>query len=145
MYIIYHANSKAICAAMKWLEISEHKFITLSDPNYPYLLKQIYSPPIILFVAGKEKALSSIQIAIVGSRYNDFYGEKWAQIFSKEFVTHKFTITSGLAVGIDGVSHKAALMHNGITVVVLGSGLNKLYPMQHTSLADKIKEQGELV
>ncbi|PAV01543.1 hypothetical protein CBG25_16060 [Arsenophonus sp. ENCA] len=71
-----HANSKAIYAAMKWLDVSEHKLITLSDPNYPYLLKQIYSPPIILFVAGKEKALSSTQIALVGSRYNDFYGEK---------------------------------------------------------------------
>lgn len=75
-----HSNSKAIYAAMKWLDVSEHKLITLSDPNYPYLLKQIYSPPIILFVAGKEKALSSTQIAMVGSRYNDFYGEKWALV-----------------------------------------------------------------
>nr|CBA71371.1 DNA processing protein [Arsenophonus nasoniae] len=140
-----HANSKAIYAAMKWLDVSEHKLITLSDPNYPYLLKQIYSPPIILFVAGKEKALSSTQIAMVGSRYNDFYGEKWAQIFSQELVMHKFTITSGLAIGIDGISHKTALRNNGITLAVLGSGLNKLYPTQHTSLANKIKEKGALV
>ncbi|HGJ5860741.1 MAG TPA: DNA-processing protein DprA [Arsenophonus nasoniae] len=140
-----HANSKAIYAAMKWLDVSEHKLITLSDPNYPYLLKQIYSPPIILFVAGKEKALSSTQIAMVGSRYNDFYGEKWAQIFSQELVMHKFTITSGLAIGIDGISHKTALRINGITLAVLGSGLNKLYPTQHTSLANKIKEKGALV
>ncbi|HGJ5899654.1 DNA-processing protein DprA [Arsenophonus apicola] len=140
-----HANSKAIYAAMKWLDVSEHKLITLSDPNYPYLLKQIYSPPIILFVAGKEKALYSAQIAVVGSRYNDFYGEKWAQIFSQELVMHKFTITSGLAIGIDGISHRTALEHNGLTVAVLGSGLNKLYPTQHTALANKIKEQGALV
>lgn len=63
----------------------------------------------------------------------------------KELVIHKFTITSSLAIGIDGISHEVALMHNGITVATLGSGLNKLYPMQHTGLADKIKEQGALV
>ncbi|MFS1582495.1 MAG: hypothetical protein ACL7AY_06265 [Candidatus Arsenophonus phytopathogenicus] len=60
-----HANSKAIYAAIKWLDVSEHKLITLSDPNYSYLLKQIYSLPIIRFVAGKEKKLSSTHNAIV--------------------------------------------------------------------------------
>ncbi|MFS1539404.1 MAG: DNA-processing protein DprA [Candidatus Phlomobacter fragariae] len=82
---------------------------------------------------------------MVGSRYNDFYGEKCAQIFSQELVTHKFIITSGLAIGIDGISHKAALKDNRINIDVLGSGLNKLYPIQHIGLADKIKEQGTLV
>ncbi|EPL6456974.1 MULTISPECIES: DNA-processing protein DprA [Providencia] len=129
----------------QWLMDKGNQMITFIDPSYPFLLKQIHHPPLLLFVVGKKEILTTPQIALVGSRQASEYGRKWATEFVKHFVQYGASITSGLALGIDGISHKAALDNNGVTIAVLGSGLANTYPKQHAALAEQIKEKGVLV
>lgn len=101
-----------------WLSNKHHQMITFCDSHYPFLLKQIYRPPLLLFVVGKSELLVTPQIAVVGSRRASEYGRIWTNLFVKSFVHHGITITSGLALGIDGISHKAALDNRGETIAV---------------------------
>jgi DNA processing protein len=96
----------------------------------------------MLFVEGTADLLQSAQIAMVGSRNFTHYGEQYAQVFAGGLVSSGFTVTSGLAMGIDGISHRATLEAQGKTIAVLGSGLLNRYPLQHAKLADHILEQG---
>ncbi|MEQ4925493.1 DNA-processing protein DprA [Proteus hauseri] len=130
---------------LNWLDKNESSLLTIADPDYPPLLKQISSPPLLLFVAGDRKHLSNNQIALIGSRNATHYGTKWATYFARELVNEGITITSGLAQGIDGVGHRSALKNKGVTIAVLGSGLEHIYPSFHYSLALQIKESGLLV
>ncbi|MDO9735488.1 DNA-processing protein DprA, partial [Glaesserella parasuis] len=92
------------------------------------------------------ESLSLPQIAIVGSRDYSHYGEHWAGHFSAELVKHQLAVTSGLAIGIDGFCHQRAVNENGITIAVLGSGLDQVYPARHKKLAEQIVEtSGALV
>lgn len=138
-------QSSQLIQTLQWLEKDENQIITYCDKQYPFLLKQIANPPLILFVSGKSELITTTQIAVVGSRQTSEYGRKWTELFVREFVSYGLTVTSGLALGIDGVSHKAALDAKGKTVAVLGSGLGYINPKQHILLADQIKEDGVLV
>ncbi|MBC8947565.1 MULTISPECIES: DNA-protecting protein DprA [Xenorhabdus] len=139
------ANTSALVSALNWLEQPEHHLLTFSHPAYPPLLKQIHSPPLVLFVIGDVSVLSQKQISMVGSRAATFYGEKWGKIFASDLAKNNLVITSGLAIGIDGICHQAALDSGGKTVAVLGSGFKNIYPSRHKSLARHIKENGALV
>ncbi|MFB9997878.1 MULTISPECIES: DNA-processing protein DprA [Providencia] len=141
----FHVPQQRIEITTRWLQNKENQMITVSAPQYPFLLKQTYNPPLLLFVIGNSELLSDRQIAIVGSRQMTEYGKTWTKNFVKKFISYGLTITSGLALGIDGASHKTALEHGGKTVAVLGSGLANVYPKQHYNLADEIKENGLLV
>lgn len=139
-------NSQWVLASLKWLEGNNCHLVSFNSENYPPLLSQISSPPLVLFVEGRPDLLSSPQIAMVGSRHFTHYGEQYAQVFAGGLVSSGFTVTSGLAMGIDGISHKATLDAEGKTIAVLGSGLMNRYPMRHSVLADRILEQdGALV
>ncbi|CAK7002498.1 DNA-protecting protein DprA [Providencia rettgeri] len=140
-----HVPMNRIEKVQKWLANQNHQLITYLDPNYPHLLKQIYRPPLLLFVVGQSELLATPQVALIGSRQASEYGRKWTNIFTKDFVQHGVTITSGLAIGIDGISHKAALDNDGKTIAVLGSGLENIYPKQHYGLAEHIKMNGALI
>lgn len=140
-----HLPSVKIAQARKWLEKEENQLITFSSPLYPFLLTQIASPPLVLFAIGRSELLALAQIAIVGSRQTSEYGRKWAEKFASEFVSYNLAITSGLAFGIDAISHRAALAADGKTLAVLGSGLANIYPKQHRALAEQIKEEGILI
>jgi DNA processing protein len=136
---------KRIDSTLKWLEVKENQLITFLDAQYPFLLKQIYNPPLLLFVSGRSELLSEKQIAVIGSRQVTAYGKKWTEAFVRKFIDYNLVITSGLALGIDGISHRTAIENQGKTVAVLGSGLSHIYPKQHVDLAERIRSEGVLV
>lgn len=129
--------------ALNWQEAHpKHHIQTLFDDTYPFLLRQINTAPPVLFVKGSVESLSLPQIAIVGSRDYSHYGEYWAGTFTAELVKNGLAVTSGLAIGIDGFCHQRAVAENGVTIAVLGSGLNQVYPARHKKLAEQIIDCG---
>jgi len=131
--------------ALAWATQTNNHILTLSDAKYPVLLKQIADPPPILFVKGILDLLQHNQIAQVGSRNPSPTGKETAYEFARELSNSGLIITSGLAIGIDGISHQGALDTNSPTIAVLGTGLDKVYPARHHKLAVNIAETGALV
>ncbi len=119
--------------------------ITLNDPHYPALLKEISDPPATLFLCGDANILNQPQIAIVGSRNPTHAGCEIATEIASQLAAIGFCITSGLALGIDAAAHRGALNANGKTIAVLGCGLDRVYPQRHCQLADQIRQTGALL
>lgn len=134
---IKNPDAKLIENCLKWNEQENNHIITLLDDNYPQLLKEIASPPLILFVKGNIKILNSRQIAIVGSRNPSPTGIENAYAFAKELASN-FTITSGLALGIDTISHEGAIAAKSKTIAILGTGIDQIYPKSNAALAERI-------
>ncbi len=129
----------------EWLEKPNRHIITIDSPYYPPLLKQTATPPIFLFAIGNIERLLDPQIAVIGSRSPTHQGISNTQNFCQALVSQGFTITSGLALGIDGEAHRAALNHGGYTVAVTGTGLDRVYPAIHHKLAHQIAENGLII
>jgi len=129
-------------ACLAWREQSGRDILHWRDPCYPPLLREISSPPLILFVEGNASLLRQHQLAMVGARRATATGLETAYYFANELAKRGFVITSGLARGIDGASHKGSLCEREKTIAVLGSGLNKIYPICHQHLARQIVEKG---
>ncbi len=136
---------KAVEADLNWLENPNNHFISITDSQYPSLLRQISDPPLGLFVCGDVDLLQFPQLAMVGSRNASQSGGKTAYQFAYHLAKNQLCITSGLAVGIDAESHKGALAAKGKTIAVAGTGLDRVYPAHHRTLAHQIAEQGALV
>lgn len=132
-------------AALKWGEQPGHHLLRQEDEAYPELLKQIHDAPKILFVKGDLAVLSDPQIAVVGSRNMSPYGRDNAKAYASYLAGCGLTITSGMALGIDGVAHQAALEAGANTIAVLGTGIDVVYPKRHEDLYEKIAEQGAIV
>lgn len=132
-------------ADLSWLEQPGCHLLTLSDPNYPPLLRQIADPPPILFLRGDAELLTRPQLAMVGSRNPTSMGAQTAREFAAFLAGGGLTITSGLAIGIDGAAHQGALEGGGTTVAVMGTGPDRIYPASHRELAHRIVERGTLV
>ena len=130
---------------IKWSENPSCSIITLNDPAYPVLLKNILLPPPLLFVKGHAKYLNYLQLAMVGSRKPTPAGVQIAYEFAKRLANIGFCITSGMALGIDAASHQGALSVHQPTIAVLGTGIDKVYPRQHQALAHQIVEHGAMV
>jgi len=131
---------------LEWLSNSDHHhIITLDNPAYPRLLKQTAAAPPVLFVNGHLDILNDPQLAMVGSRNPTQNGRDMAYQFAKHLGTSGFCINSGLALGIDGFSHKGALDANAPTIAVIATGADRVYPAQHRALAHQIVEQGAIV
>jgi len=125
-------SSRQIAATEAWLAASDdHHLITALDNRYPAALREIHRFPPLLYIKGEPALLSSMQLAVVGSRNCSHYGRQWGEWFTRQLALSDLTITSGLARGIDGIAHRAALEAQGKTVAVLGSGLQHLYPKNH--------------
>ncbi len=130
---------------LAWLEQENNHIICFTDNNYPTLLKEISSPPPVLFVRGNPEILSLPQIAIVGSRNPSKLGLETAASFAKDLTHYGYIITSGLALGIDAASHQGALQGHGLTIAVAGTGLDRIYPARHKQLALDIIENGAII
>jgi len=127
---------------LQWLEQPDNHILTFEHPDYPPMLKNIDDAPPMLFVHGDYKLLKTQQIAIVGTRKASKEGEKIAIEFAANLTYQNFTITSGMAYGIDGAGHTGALNANGKTIAVAGTGLDRVYPSGHRELAHKISQNG---
>ena len=118
----------------------------LDDGVYPLLLREIYDPPITLYVRGAwAQCLDQPCVAIVGSRRCSTYGQNAALMLSRDLAQRGVTIVSGFARGIDAAAHRGALEGGGRTVAVLGTGVDEVYPRDHRKLADEILEKGGAV
>lgn len=117
-------------------------YITMYDKQYPDLLKEAHDHPVVLYVRGNIEALKTPSLAVVGSRKFTHYGQKIAYQLSKDCSMAGLGIVSGLALGIDAVAHKAALDAGGITIGVLGCGLDRIYPASNLMLGREILEKG---
>jgi DNA processing protein len=129
----------------RWLEAEPHHFIHWDSEHYPPLLREIPDAPVGLFVDGNADIVALPQIAIVGSRNPTHSGAETARTFAAHLATCGFTITSGLAVGIDAASHRGALDGGGTTIAVCGTGLDTTYPASHKALRTEIVARGALV
>jgi DNA processing protein len=136
---------QAIDNDLEWLTISGNLVITIQDNNYPATLKEISDPPPLLFIRGDLELLATPQIAIVGSRNPSRLGNQTAEGFAKTLADFGFTITSGLALGIDAASHVGALKATGKTIAVAGTGLDRVYPARHKQLATEITQTGTII
>jgi DNA processing protein len=127
------------------------KAVFSGEENYPDLLKEIDSAPSVLYVKLSERtSLKEIfrkkTIAVVGSRKMTPYGDRVTRALVKELVLKNWVIVSGLARGVDRVAHEVALENSGITVAVIGSGLDRVYPPEHKLLAERIvKNKGAIL
>jgi len=138
-------DAAAINRDLVWLEDVDHHLVVCSSDDYPMLLRNVPQAPAALFVAGNPTHLWSPQIAIVGARNATAGGLANARYFAEAFVQAGNAITSGLAEGIDGAAHAAALDAGGTTIAVLGTGPDLVYPRQHVELAARIQASGALV
>jgi DNA processing protein len=120
------------------------EILTIKDEDYPPQLKEIASAPPVLYLRGDRTVLDNKSIAIVGSRKFTQYGQRVTENLTRDLVRAGLTIVSGLALGIDGIAHRAALDAGGITAAVLGTGIDDLtiYPREHFNLAQRILENG---
>ncbi|MEX0609115.1 MAG: DNA-processing protein DprA [Balneolaceae bacterium] len=121
------------------------QIITISDPEYPPLLKQIYDPPLLFWLKGNSEALSKPGVAVVGTRNPSAYGKNMTMKLTTELAEQGLCIFSGLAYGVDAIAHKSALSAKAPTVAVLGSGIDNLYPAKNTGLANEIVKSGGAV
>lgn len=122
------------------------QLLTWFDSNYPYLLKQIPDPPLVLYRKGNLEVADQAAIAIVGTRYPSLYGFEQARKFSKKLAQFGLTIVSGFARGIDQAAHEAALqISHGRTLAVLGCGIDVIYPKGSEGLFKKIAGSGALI
>ncbi|RKF22197.1 DNA-protecting protein DprA [Alginatibacterium sediminis] len=138
-------NTKRIDRVLRWLYNPRHHCISYFCPTYPEQLRHIDKPPLLLFVKGNLSCLQGTQVAIVGSRNASYSSQQHAYCFA-HYLARSLTITSGLAIGIDAKAHQGALSQSkGLTLAVLASGCDIIYPKQHHDLAEHICEHGALV
>lgn len=120
--------------------------ICYDDEYYPSKLKYIYSPPMVLYATKNFRYIcNNFSISVVGSRNPSVYGRNATIYITKDLVENNVTIISGLAYGIDTVSHETALKHDGNTIAVLGCGLDKTYPIINLNVRKSIEIKGAVV
>jgi DNA processing protein len=127
------ANDETAKAAAAGIHV-----VAFDDPAYPARLRQIYDPPLVLYVRGNVAALAAPGLAVVGTRHPTPYGMGMAERLSCDLATRGVVIFSGLARGVDTSAHRGAIAGKGKTVAVFGTGVDTVYPKENTRLADQI-------
>ncbi len=121
------------------------RIITYNDPTYPALLKEIHSPPMVLYVRGKEIPNSRTFVAVVGSRLPTHYGIKAAEKIGFGLARRGVGVVSGMAKGIDSAAHNGCLRGKGFTLAVIGTGIDRVYPATNKKLSEQISERGAVI
>lgn len=121
------------------------RLVTLLDAEYPAPLKEIYDPPLCLYVRGELTGKDAQAVAIVGTRRATYYGTTQADRLAFQLAKAGFTVVSGLARGIDTAAHQGALKGGGRTIAVLGGALDCLYPPENQGLAEQIEGAGAVI
>ncbi len=137
-------DPSSLKAVMKTLEYVNAYTVCLDDPEYPLLLRQIADPPVLLYVIGNMDAVEPAT-AIVGTRAPSHYGREISFSLARDLSLKGISIVSGLARGIDTQAHLGALEGISGTVAVMGSGLDKIYPPENRSLAERISANGAII
>jgi len=127
---------------MKVLEKKDIQAVGLDHPSYPEMLREIEDAPVIIYMKGDILPQDRYAIALVGSRKPTPYGISVTEGISEELASMGFTVVSGMARGIDSISHRGALRAGGRTIAVLGSGVDVPYPAENWGLMDKIEKSG---
>ena len=127
------------------LNKSEARIVTFWDKEFPENLKKIYDPPVMLFVRGELSSSDKYSVAVVGTRNPTTYGKHVAEKFAAELAEHGIVVVSGLARGIDTISHTTTVRSGGRTIAVLGSGVDVIYPSENKRLAEQILVGGAIV
>src|SRR5207253_3548559 len=118
------------------------QIVSLDDAEYPPLLKQIYDPPLVLYVRGEVSVLAQPGIAIVGTRHPTPYGIGMAERLACDLAARSLIILSGMARGIDSCAHRGAIHAKGKTVAIFGTGIDVIYPRENKRIADSILSLG---
>jgi DNA processing protein len=121
------------------------QIITLLDDNYPRRLMEIAQPPPVLYLRGRLTDEDDWTVAVVGTRRMTAYGRQVTAELAKFLGHNGITLVSGLARGVDGLSHKTVLDAGGRTIAVLGSGVDRIYPPENRQLAARIMENGAII
>lgn len=138
-----HEWHHAVAAELEWLAAHPDVYpVVWGSADYPQLLAQVASAPALLYVRGALAALELPQLAIVGSRNPSAGGRSTAHEFARYLAGGGFAITSGLALGVDACAHRGALDAGGVTIAVLGTGIDRVYPARHRDLAAEILAKG---
>src|SRR5262245_26803711 len=119
--------------------------LTQEDETYPSLLREIYDPPIVLYVKGRLSAKDKNAVAMVGSRQTTQYGLEVARKLGYQLGYIGVTVVSGGARGIDSAAHQGALSAKGRTVAVLGTGINIIFPPENADLFERIAANGAVI
>jgi DNA processing protein len=121
------------------------RILTQANTEYPELLRQIYDPPIVLYVKGALTERDKNAVAMVGSRRTTHYGQETARKLAYQLAYTGVTVVSGGARGIDTAAHQGALSAKGRTVAVLGTGINLVFPPENAELFERIAANGAVI
>jgi DNA processing protein len=116
--------------------------ISLDDPRYPPRLREIYDPPLALYIRGNVEILAQPGIAVVGTRHPTPYGSGMAERLATDLAAQGLVILSGMARGVDTAAHRGALAAKGKTVAIFGTGVNVIYPKENSRLSEQILASG---
>ncbi len=140
-----HGFKRAEAELAKIREIENLRLVNWTDPEYPKNLREIYDPPTLLYVRGNVAVLNEISISVVGTRKPTLYGTQMAERLGRELAARGVTVVSGMARGIDAISHQGAMAVNGRAIGVLGTGVNRVYPKENKKLYEKVLERGAII
>ena len=141
----YRRDRLDLVSELRRVQQAGVSLLTLKDELYPPLLREIAQPPPLIYVRGGISSEDRFAVAIVGTRRATVYGTDVAKRLAGGLAENGVTIVSGLALGIDGAAHRAALEAGGRTLAVLGCGLDYVYPSRHRQLARQIGQAGALI
>jgi DNA processing protein len=139
------ADNPEIVGELERIAKAQVRLLVKGASDYPESIASIPDPPLLLYMRGELTPADCCAVAIVGSRHCTDYGRRTAAKLAAGLARASATVISGLARGIDGVAHKAALEAGGRTVAVLAGGLSRVYPPEHRGLADQVAASGALL